>query len=391
MSLLSRRIFFECTKVFFISLVVLMVFVIMGRALQLKETLFGLDISFWDTMAVFGFLSPTFIILMAPVSVMIAVFLTFLRMGVDRELVAAKAGGVSLYQLLPAPILFTCLCTLGTLWISYSLISWGAINFRTLLLDIAENRVSIALQAGTFNQDIPGMVFFARQVDPEKGTLGHIMIEDSSRENTNLTIIAPRGNLDVDHASGELLVLLQDGIIYTTQEGGLTQLSFEEYVVRFSLSSLVKGLDFGILQPKEMHWNELEILLSNNYLQDFPLVIQKIKAEQHKRILLPVSCIVLTLFAICIAASFQGMHRQVGLLFALGVLFVYYSMISFGMNFVEYNGVNPYLGIWLPVTLFLMLGMYGVRIAANERMPSILELIYVLKKIFLKKSIKVNA
>jgi len=390
MSLLSRRIFFECIKVFFITIIVLMIFVLMGRALQLKDTLFGLELSFFDTIAVFGFLSPTFLIIMTPVSVMIAVFLTFLRMGIDRELVAAKAGGVSLYQLLPAPILFGVLCTLLTLWVSHSLIAWGAGNFRTLLLDIAQNRVSIALQPGTFNQDIPGMVFFARQVDPDKGTLGHVMIEDSSRKDANLTILAPRGSLDVDYARGDILILLQDGIIYNLQDTHLTQLAFKEYVVRFSLSSLVDGLDLGRVKPKEMHWNELGLFdLAEVAGKNYSLS-REVLVEKHKRILFPVSCIVLAIFAIPIATSFQGLHRQAGLLFALGLFFAYYSIISFGMNFVEYNAVNPYLGIWLPVFIFLVLGILGVRSAAHERMPSFFELVYFIKKRFLKEKIKVN-
>lgn len=385
MNLLSRRIFSECTKVFFISIIVLMVFVLMGRALQLKDTLFGLELNIFDTLTIFGFLSPTFLILMTPISAMIAVFLTFLRMGTERELVAIKAGGVSLYQLLVAPILFGILCIVFTFWVSHSLIAWGAGNFRALLLDIAQNRVSVALQPGTFNQDIPGMVFFVRQVDSDNGTLEHVMIEDSSRKDANLTILAPRGNIEVDYLRGDILVLLQDGIIYTLENNNLTQLSFQEYVVRFSLSSLVEGLDLGAVKPKEMHWDELNDFDLDKIAEQSFSLSQTIMVEKHKRVLFPISCIVLIIFAIPIATSFQGLHRQTGLLFALGLFFTYYSIVSFGMNFVEYNTVNPYLGIWLPVIAFLVLGLYGIRVAAQERMPSAFELVYLIKKHFLRK------
>ena len=363
----------------------------MGRALQLKDTLFGLDLTLIDTAIIFGFLSPTFLILMAPVSAMIAVFLTFLRMGTDRELVAAKAGGVSLYQLIPAPLLFGTLCALFTLWVSCSLIAWGAGNFRSLLFEIAQNRVSIALQPGTFNQDIPNTVFYARQVDSESGTLGHVMIEDSSREDANYTILAPRGNIDVDYLRGDILLLLQDGVIYTQQKDDLTQLSFEEYVVRFSLSSLVKGFDFGAVQPKEMHWNELNSFDLPEIAKKSTTLSQKIMVEKHKRFLFPVSCFVLAIFAIPIATSFQGLHRQTGLLLALGIFFAYYSIISLGMNLVEYNNVNPYIGIWLPVFIFLFLGIYGIRVAAHEKMPSVFEFVNLIRKRFFRKKSEVNS
>lgn len=60
MYLLSRRIFFECMKVFFISVTVLMAFVLMGRALQIKDMLMGLDLTFWDTLLVFWYFKPRF-------------------------------------------------------------------------------------------------------------------------------------------------------------------------------------------------------------------------------------------------------------------------------------------------------------------------------------------
>ena len=170
--LLNKRVFLECVKVFLISVTVLMAFVLMGRALQIKDMLMGLDLTFFDTLLVFLYLSPNFLLIMMPVSAMLAVFLTFLRMGSDKELIALKAGGISLYQLLKAPLVFGVLATLLCFWISFSLIAVGSNNFRSHILDIAQNRVNIALQPGIFNQDIPNLVFFAKKVDPRRNS-GH--------------------------------------------------------------------------------------------------------------------------------------------------------------------------------------------------------------------------
>ena len=60
-------------------------------------------------------------------------------------------------------------------------------------------------------------------------------------------------------------------------------------------------------------------------------------------------------------------------------------MISMGMNFVEYNGVSPLFGIWLPVGLFFLLALYGIYAAANERMPSVFRIFYIFRKMLRKK------
>ena len=370
MYLLSRRIFFECMKVFFISVTVLMAFVLMGRALQIKDMLMGLDLTFWDTLLVFWYLSPGFLLIMMPVSSMLAVYLTFLRMGADKELIALKAGGISLYQMSGAPLFFGVLATLLCFWVSFSLIAIGANNFRSHILDIAQNRVNIALQPGVFNKDIPNLVFFAKKVDVQNGSLAEVMVEDTSNEDTTLTILAPYGNLTVDYLKSDIVMLLKKGVIYSESDHKIIKLDFDEYIIRFSLGALFKGFDLGAIEPNEMSWNDLSAVDINKTRQRIPWLANKIEVEMHKRWLFPFSCLVLTIFAVPIASSFQGIHRQSGLIFALVIFFTYYVLISLGMNLAEYSGMNPYLTIWLPVWIFFAVSLYGVYLSANERFPA---------------------
>ena len=388
MRLLTQRIFLECLKVFAISIVVLMIFVLMGRALQLKDTLMGLELSFFDTLVMFLYLSPSFLLIMMPVSAMLAVFLTFLRMSSDKELIALKAGGISLYQMFKAPLAFGILSTVLTFWISFSLVSWGANNFRSHILDIAQNRVNIALQPGIFNQDIPNLVFFAKKVDVQNGSLAEVLVEDTSRKDVALTILAPHGNLSIDTLKSDIVMLLQDGTIYSEKDNKITKLQFKEYVIRFALSSLFKGLDLGAIQPKEMSWKDLSAFDLEKVAEKRIDLAQKINVEMHKRWLFPFSCLVLTIFAVPIATSFQGMHRQSGLLLALIIFFTYYVLISLGMNLAEYSGINPYLSIWLPVVFFFCISIYGVFLSANERFPNWLNFysVFKLRKRFIKKA-----
>ncbi len=241
-----------------------MAFVLMGRALQIKDMLMGLDLTFWDTLLVFWYLSPGFLLIMMPVSAMLAVFLTFLRMGADKELIALKAGGISLYQMSGAPLFFGVLATLLCFWVSFSLIAVGANNFRSHILDIAQNRVNIALQPGVFNKDIPNLVFFAKKVDVQNGSLAEVMVED-----TTLTILAPYGNLTVDYLKSDIVMLLKKGVIYSESDHKIIKLDFDEYIIRFSLGALFKGFDLGAIEPNEMSWNDLSAVDINKTRQRF--------------------------------------------------------------------------------------------------------------------------
>lgn len=375
MSLLQRRLFVEFAKVFALALTVLLLFILMGRALQMRNMLLGMEMTALDSLRLFGYLSPLFLIMVCPVACMLAVFLTFLRMSTDRELVALRAGGISLYQLLPAPLIFGFLCTLLGLSLSLHWQAWGMSHFRSEVLNIASGNARIVVQPGVFNREIPDMVFFARQVDPVAGTLAHVLVEDSSRPETKLIILAPEGNLGADFDRGDLLFLLKHGHIYTERGNAVSVMDFEEYVVRLALSSLFSGLDLGPIKPNEMSWGELlsvpvrQVTASNTRFEN------KVVVERNKRWLYPLACLILTVFAIPLATSFQGLQRQSGMVLALVIFLGYFSILNLGQSLGDSGMVSPLLGLWLPSGLFVAAGIYGIHLAAQERMPSVTNLL----------------
>ena len=374
MSLLQRRLFMEHAKTFFLSMAVLLLFILLGRALQLRDMLMGLEMSVWDTLRLFGYLSPFFLLIICPIACMLAVFLTFLRMSTDRELIALKAGGVSLYQMLPAPLVFSVFCALFGFWISFSLQAWGMGSFRSEVLSIASSSARIVVQPGVFNKDIPDMVMFARKVDPMTGTMAGVMVEDQRSGSTKMTILAPEGDIDTDYENGEILFLLKNGKSYTQKDETLSIMGFKEYAVRLSLDALFQGVDMGPIKPKEYSWDRLYDRENEKNLQKTdPRMARKLVVERHKRFVFPIACIVLCIFVIPIATSFQGLKQQTGVLMALLLFLVYYSLLMLGISLGEGGTLTPKIGLWVPNAVFLILGLYGIRLASQERMPRFTE------------------
>ena len=112
-TLLQRQIFRETSHLFVLGTGVLLTLILISRAVQMRELFLGLDLGIFDTVLLFAYMTPLFLMLVIPISCMLSVFLTFLRMSTDRELVALRAGGVSIWQMLPAPVLYSLQCTGG--------------------------------------------------------------------------------------------------------------------------------------------------------------------------------------------------------------------------------------------------------------------------------------
>jgi lipopolysaccharide export system permease protein len=374
-ALVHRRIFRELLFLFSLCAVALLTLLLIGRLLQLRELFITQSLNLGDLLKLFFYLAPFFLLLIIPIACMLSVFLTFLRMGTDRELTALKASGVSLYQLLPAPAAFCLLAAVATAFVSMFGVSWGMSRFRTTVLDLARTKTQLVLQPGVFNRDFPGLMVFARQVDNQAGVLSEVLVQDRTRKDITATILAPSGSVRTDSQRGEIVFQLENGSIYRQEKEGVSVLAFGEYKVRLDLSKLVHGYDLGEVRPKEMSFTQLLELGDDPNLaaEHGPIFARKVGVETQLRLAMPFACPVLGLFALPMACAFGGLRQQWGLLLAMGFFLFYYSLLSLGRATGEAGSLSPLLGLWLPNLIFALVGTAGLRLTVREDWPHLAE------------------
>ena len=365
--LLQRELFKEMGAIAAICLGGFLCLILLGRLLQLRDLFMSQGVTFLDLLKLFVYLSPFFLIMLVPVSCMLGLFLTFLRMGADRELISLRAGGVSIWPLLPAPLILCLLCSALTVWISLTGISWGMDNFRQTVVELARHKTSVNVQPGVFNTSFPGLTVYARQADPGSGALEDVFVLDSSRSTARATIVAPSGQIDSDPNQGQVFVRLQDGHVYRESDGELSVISFENYILSLDMTRLLGGFDLGDKAPKEMSWKDLRSLQAGGFKDASRNFQRRVEIELHKRFSLPAACVVLGFFALPLAFFFQGMKRQFGLIVCLGTFFLYYVMLSGGMSLAESGVLDPAVALWMPNILFLLGAGVGMWVVAGER------------------------
>jgi lipopolysaccharide export system permease protein len=284
--------------------------------------------------------------------------------------VALKAGGVGIFQMLRAPALFSFLCMCLGLVISLHAISWGMNNFRSTILHIANTRAKVVVQPGVFNKDIFGLTLFARQVDPVSGKLHQVIFEDTTQKDaSSVTVLAPEGEIITDADNGNLVFIMHNGRIYRVDKENVSILEFAEYTVRLDLNKLFASVDLGDVKPKEMPW---ETLLAMHQGKNAPSARfqNKVAVEIQKRLALPAACLVLGLFALPLACAFEGVKRQLGIVLALAMFLLYYSLFSLGLSTGESGLVPPVVGLWAANILFAVGAVIGLRQTNRERMFS---------------------
>ena len=362
--LLHRELFREMGLIGLICLSALLCLILLGRMLQLRGLFMGQGVSFWDLGKLFIYLSPFFLLFLVPVSGMLGIFLTLLRMGADRELTSLRAGGISIWSLLPAPLALSLVCTGISLWMSLAGISWGMSEFRHTVVELARNKTAISISPGVFNTSYPSLVVYARQSDPATDELRDVFVLDRSRPKVQATIVASSGQIDSNPEQGQVFFLLKDGHLYRDVDNELSVISFDRYLVMLDMSRLLGGIRLDDASPKEMSWEKLTHGDFTDRNENFQ---RRVEIETHKRLALPMACLILGLFAFFLAFAFQGISRQYGLLVSLGSFFFYYILLSGGMALAEGGVFSAAIGVWFPNVLFFILGLLGLWWVAQER------------------------
>ncbi|MDR0339906.1 MAG: LPS export ABC transporter permease LptF [Desulfovibrio sp.] len=370
--MLQRCILRELLSTFSMSVLALLSLILISRGLQMRDLFMGLDFSAADIALLFFYMMPMFLIMVLPISCMVSVFLTFLRMSTDRELIAVKTGGVSIYQMLKSPALFSFLCMCLAVFISLHAISWGMNSFRSTILNIANTRAKVVIQPGVFNKNIFGLTLFARKVDPVSGKLLHVIFEDYSQDVHNrLTVLAPEGDITTDTDKGALVFNLYNGRIYRldAEKNNISILEFEEYRIDIDLANIFSGVNLDDERPKEMSWEALTSMSRNNSAPD-ERYRRRVEVEIQKRWSLPAACLVLGIFALPLACAFEGVRRQLGIVLALLMFLLYYSVYSLGLTMSESGYLSPMVGLWFVNVLFALVAVIGLHLTHKERAPS---------------------
>jgi lipopolysaccharide export system permease protein len=232
-------------------------------------------------------------------------------------------------------------------------------NFRATVLEMAKTKTQLVLQPGVFNQNFPGLTIYAQQVDRKDSELRKVFVQDTSQDTAVIGITAPKGHLFTDQEKGQIVFSLEDGRLYRHDQQECSVIGFGRYRLALDLKDIITGVDLEERRPKEMSWPRLLDLHSQDDLahRRDPTFDRKVDVEIHKRLALPLACLALGLFALPLAALFEGLRRHFGFLLSLGLFLVYYTLFSTGLSLGETGVLSPFVGLWTPNLVFIGLAV----------------------------------
>jgi lipopolysaccharide export system permease protein len=306
---------------------------------------------------------PYLMVFTIPIALLLAVLVVFLRLSGDSELTAARAAGLSLYQLLPAPMTVALAAFVACAALSLYAKPWGSFGFKRVLFELTRQQVDLAFEEQAFVDGFKDMVVYTGRI-PAKGRLEDVFISDEREGATPNAVLAQRGRILSDPDRGLIVLRLLNGTIFRVSPDlkSAEALRFQTYDLSMAFGQL-EG-PYRILSRTRSDKGFGELLADMRAATATSKERKEALAEVHRRLALPFACLVLALIAVPLGAT-SRLERGWGIAFGLGVYILYYLLWSGAWSMVE-TGWLPAWGIWLPNLLVGLLA-WGLLIGAARR------------------------
>ena len=383
-SILNRYIFCELIPPFLVTLVFFTFVFLMTQLLDITNLIVNYYIDIGSIILLIFYSMPFFLQFVIPMSVMMAVLMTFLRLSTDNEIVSLKAGGVSILGLLPPVLMFCFVGWFLTGFMAIYAMPNGKMALKELAIKVVSSNVNIVLKERTFNDRFDGVILYVGKIDLKNNLLKNVFIEDQRVPGIVSTVVAPSASLYSDPEKLVLQLMLYNGTINQVNPDDRTAhtIQFETYHLTLDVNKPVDKVRAGPKDEEEMSLAELRQYIREDTKKDDQYYLTLM--EYYKKFSYPIACFALGILGVPLGIQSKSAKRSFGI--GLGLIFYlfYYILLSAGWVFGEAGVYPPIIGMWVPNIVTGGLGIYLLYRTAHDRPVNFYGVFSFLRKLGLR-------
>lgn len=188
--------------------------------------------------------SATFVPMALPIAVLFASIMTMGNFGEKYELVAMKAGGISVRRVM-MPMAFVAILLTGVaFYFANNVMPVAMLRYKQILYDVTRKKPAINIRPSEYYSDIDNYVIRANKKLPN-GTLQDIIVYDHSNGTTQTNVVvADNGYLQSSPDDHYMIFTLNDGYTYMEDASAdnwmsrpFTSIQFDTQIITFDISS----------------------------------------------------------------------------------------------------------------------------------------------------------
>ena len=366
MRLLSRYIFKELVSVFALALLIFTLVLLLSRMLRLTDLVLNKGVPLSVVLKLLVYLSPSFLILIIPISLLVSAITVFSKLSTDSEIVAMKATGMSFLHMLGPVLVLSVAAYIATSYLIFVAFPTGNLAFQQVMFNLVRSKAALDIRPRVFNDSFSGLVLYAQEVPAGENVVRGVFIADRRQRDQSQTIVAQEGRLVLDPARRRVVLELRNGTIHKLLPGR------ERYQIlhfrRHELALNLRGfLDTG--QPKkgvkQMTADELRLLVDQAPPGSREGAIALV--EYYKKFSLPVAALLLGFVGAPLGMVNRRSGRQGGFVISAAVVLFYYLLYTMGEGLGDEGRIPALWAMWMPNVVIALLAVYLVSKTAMER------------------------
>jgi len=365
MRILGRYIFREILTSSLLGMTLATAIIFLQGVGKLFEVLVRSSPRLDTILYLFALSLPPLLPLTIPFGVLVGILVGLGRLATDGEITALRAAGCSSRRVVPPVMLFAAIAMAVSGAMTLRLTPLSVRVSKDLMDRLFASQVSADIQPRVFDEQFPNTILYVGDVRP--GALvvwRNVFLAD-------LTAPEQRTGGMRDQAEGPLITVAREAIAVPDPEHNRIQLSMRDAGTH-EMGKDRKGYDsffprgdqaLYAAPPEQVArrpFSEMNTRELRRYSAHGPDWVEA-RIELHKRLALPIGCLVLALVGIPLGVSSRKGGKSGGYVTAVFLaFFCYYLAFITLVSLARQRALPVEVALWLPNSVFLVAGLFFV-------------------------------
>ncbi len=350
---------------FFASFLIMNCVFFLSKLIPFLNFVLDLNIGAADFVRLFSYLFPNIFLYSIPMAAMLGVTIGFARLSSDSEILAFKASGISMYQILPPVLIVAALIALLTGYVSIKLIPQSAVSMKQLTYQLLKEKISKGIKEHVFTEALGDVVVYVDKIDKQSGQWSRVWVSDMRQGDNPIVTMASTGSMTSSIEDMTVSLVLKNGSLHKPGNDNAQIVQFDRYQINIPL----RPPESGATQLKKNALTMGELLEEARKAKDLSKDKRDTLIEFHKRIVLPVGCLMMSLIGLPLGLQARPGKKAIGIQAGLAIFILYYVFFTLAKAMAEKSVLPVWLAMWSPNFFFCGLAVFWtMRIAKEQRL-----------------------
>ncbi len=359
---INRVIYQEVVPPSVLAFMVLTFIVFSRQFGRLTELLIKKNADGVTVLKVVVFLLPSILVFTVPIAFLVGTLIGFSRLSSESEIVAMRAGGIGLMQILSPVLKLGTGVSLLTLVLTLFLLPQGAWNLKLVREEIGVRPVRSQIKPRVFNEDFPGILLYVHDVEVGSDVWKGVLLAQAPEAGRHQVVLSRTGQIVIGPDGRRLQVFLEDGANYDFNENDPGKYSVSRFG-SLGVSVELPEAEPVARQPKKPIEKSVRELLRDASQAPGDVEFQS-RVEIHRRIALAFAPLVFAVLGVTLGIRAHRGGRGYGSIVSLVVAFTFYMLFATGSRMASQGAIHWIAGIWGANLLLGVAALASLRFAS---------------------------